>query len=63
MSSPKDYSVSGERVMFDDDAKPTDQTLPSRIRFESLEVVDAENFATVVYKREGIVCEIHEVTR
>ena len=37
--------------------------LPSRTRFESLSLADAENFARGVYREENIVLEIHEVSR
>ena len=62
------FSVSGQRreVVTDEaSGKLIDSgvVLESGIRFECLRLQDAEGFATDVYKREGIVCEIHEVSR
>lgn len=60
------FRVSGERkeVVLDAEEKPMgSRVLPSRTRFESLELGDSERFATDVYKREGIVLEIHEMPR
>jgi hypothetical protein len=34
-----------------------------RIRFETLRREEATDFATGVYKNEGIVCEIYEIER
>lgn len=50
------YEVSGER-------KTEDQHYPKHVRFASIRLGDAEHFATLVYKSEGLVCEIHEITR
>lgn len=33
------------------------------VRFEGLSVHEAERFATDVYRREGIVCNIEEINR
>ena len=53
---PHFYEVSGER-------KTEERTYPKQVRFASLRLADAEHFATLVYKSEGLVCEIHEITR
>jgi hypothetical protein len=50
------YEVSGER-------KTEERTFPKSVRFSSIYLAEAERFATDVYKREGLVCEIHEITR
>ena len=62
------FRVSGERrassvneegdLVYDGDV-----VLPSRTRFETLSLSEAEKFATTVYRAEGIVCEIHEMSR
>jgi hypothetical protein len=62
------FAVTGERLRFEYDEKsgtsrPTGETLPKATRFEAISVHDAEDFATRVYKREGLVCEIHEIYR
>jgi len=41
----------------------TGAVLPAGLRFEALSVRDAESFASGVFRREKIVCEIHEVRR
>lgn len=62
------FRVSGERREHTfDEAKgrsiPTGVVLPPATRFESIDVRAAEDFATDVYRKENIVCEIHEVAR
>ena len=54
------YQVSGERVIVSDDGKNKHRQ-PKRVRFESVNLHEAEVFATSVFKKEGIVCEIHEL--
>ena len=56
------YEVSGERVIMSDDGK-NKHNQSKRTRFESVSLYEAEQFATAVFKKEGIVCEIHEVRR
>lgn len=41
----------------------TGAILPEALRYESLSVRDAEAFASRVFRREKIVCEIHEMPR
>lgn len=62
------YRVSGKRKIFALDEKTgepvdTGRILKERTRFESLKLSEAEAFATEVYKREDIMCQIHEVQR
>lgn len=68
----KFYQVTGKRKIevfeIDHQGRITDKllgkrTLPERIRLETLSVREAEIFATDVLKHEGIMCEIHEITR
>lgn len=63
MSTGSYFAVTGPRKVFDDDGKPTGEVLDARLRFEALRVSDAEDFATAVYRREKIVCDIHELRR
>lgn len=55
------FRVSGERKTLTEEGAVV--VLPSHTRFESMELGDAERFATLVYKAEGLVCEIHEHSR
>ena len=61
------FTVSGlrlERILDEQDPSIIrTKEHPFKIRFASISLRDAENFATDVYKKEAIVCEIHEVTR
>lgn len=62
------FTVTGERVEYAlDEAKgqmkPTGRVLSPHVRFSSMSLQSAEIFATDVYRRENIVCEIHEVPR
>jgi hypothetical protein len=62
------FRVSGERREYAIDETTgkladTGRNLSKRIRFEAMKLHDAEAFATDVYRREGLVCEIHEVFR
>lgn len=61
------FRVSGERRMLNVDPSHgevgVEIVLPAHTRFESIELGDSERFATSVYKAEGIVCEIHEISR
>ena len=38
-------------------------TPDQHVRFETLDVYDAQSFATDVYRREQILCVIDEITR
>lgn len=53
------YEVSGERIIKGDDNKVITKK-PSSTRLATLFINDAQQFATDVYKREGIVLDIHE---
>ena len=60
------YKVSGKRkveVQNDKGEVVDSRVVRERTRFEALALRDAEAFATEVYKREGIMCQIHEVAR
>lgn len=62
------YRVSGERKEYVLDKETqhevlTGKVLPLRTRFECLELKNAEAFASDVYRRESIICEIHQVSR
>jgi hypothetical protein len=52
------FSVSGGTKVVEAEVR----ILPPRVRFESLSLKSAEEFATLVYRNENIVLEIHEVT-
>jgi hypothetical protein len=60
--------VSGPRKEFVwDEAKGhevlTGVEFPDRVRLQTLRLSEAEEFVSRVYKRENILCAIHEVTR
>lgn len=60
------YRVSGKRKVEVQNEKGEPigtKVLKERTRLEALKIHEAEAFATEVYKREGIMCEIHEVPR
>jgi hypothetical protein len=68
LSTGSYYTVSGPRkeVSVNEQSGTLEYTgvmLEARVRFESLELRDAENFASDVYRRENIVLEIHQVDR
>ena len=54
------YEVSGDRIVKDDEKK-TSRRFPAKVRLATLMLGEAQGFATDVYKREGIVLEIHEL--
>lgn len=54
------YEVSGERIIKGDDGKMIAKK-PSSIRLGTVLINDAQQFVTDVYKREGIVLDIHEL--
>jgi hypothetical protein len=62
------FQVSGERKEYVIDRTTgqevaTGKILPTRVRFETRNVKEAEQYASDVYRREGIICEIHQVQR
>ena len=58
------FRVSGQRLEVDEKTgKFTGVVLEPRVRFESLDLGEAERFATDVFRAEEIVLEIHEVPR
>lgn len=62
-SSAGYYEVTGERVAFGDDGKPMEgPLLAKRARFQTVSHTAATQFVNDVYKRENIICEIHEIS-
>ena len=57
------YEVSGERVIFKEGIKPPVSRAPRAIRLQTLDLKEAEAFASRVYRREKILLEIHEIDR
>lgn len=60
------YRVSGERketIMGEDDKPLGTRIVEARVRFESLSLDAAQQFATAVFRSENLIMEIHEMTR
>ncbi len=57
------YTVSGPRKLRDDEGHFTGKVEPQHVRLATVFLESAQQFATAVYRDEGIMCEIHEHMR
>lgn len=66
MTFARYYTVTGERVLFREDERGKrieTARIPSAVRFSTVRLGDAQHFATDVFRRERVTCEIHEHDR